>query len=176
MRTILWLVPLGFFFLNPGVGCSNEPDFQYGAEEMRAAVAGDWSFTITPAGGAPTQVTVHIDQASASNPSTARAPGRAFLRAAYACGTRTLLNSAGACVDSSEMPLAVTYLSGDDAFAGATLSGIFHVYGLSFEHGGNLELKLGPYWITSQVNPDGSLVNLLLEPNGQAGTVSVDRS
>ena len=52
MRKLIWIVPLAFFFLNPAIACGPaEPQFQYGAVEMRAAVEGDWSFTITPDGG-----------------------------------------------------------------------------------------------------------------------------
>ena len=64
MRRLIWLIPLAAFFLNPSFACTDEPQFQYGAEEMRAAVAGDWSVTITPDGGTATQVTVHIDQSA----------------------------------------------------------------------------------------------------------------
>jgi hypothetical protein len=48
MRKLLWAVPIAAFFLNPGLACTDEPEFQYGAAEMRAAVEGDWSFTIGP--------------------------------------------------------------------------------------------------------------------------------
>ena len=103
MPKLIWIVPLAFFFLNPAVACGPaEPEFQYGAAEMRAAVEGDWSFTITPDGGTATQVTLHVDQAAtAADAGVARAPGRSLLRAAYACGTRTLVKSAGACIDAS---------------------------------------------------------------------------
>src|SRR6185369_9810377 len=139
-----------FFFLNPNVGCgSDEPQFQFGAAEMRGAVEGDWSFTITPSGGGATHVTVHIAQAAAVvDGSTARTPGRTVLRAAYACGGRTLVRSAGACIDVSEMPLTVSVVSGDPVFSGAAMSGTFRVYGLSFAFG-DLELMIGPYRILS---------------------------
>ena len=50
MRNLFWLLFIGFFFLNPGVACTGEPDYQYGAEELRAAVEGDWSLAMTPNG------------------------------------------------------------------------------------------------------------------------------
>jgi hypothetical protein len=172
MRKFWWIVPIAFFFLNPSVGCgSDEPPFQFGAAEMRGAVEGDWSFTITPSGEAALQVTVHTDQAAAVDGATARAPGRALVRAAYACGGRTLVKSAGACIDMSEMPLTITYVSGDSVFSSATMSGTFRVYGLSFAFG-DLELMIGPYRILSQVNADGSFANARL---AQAGMVTVSR-
>jgi len=43
-RSVMWIVPIAFFFLNPNVGCgSDEPAFQFGAPEMLAAVEGNWS-------------------------------------------------------------------------------------------------------------------------------------
>ena len=98
---------------------------------MRAAVEGDWSFTITPQGGTATQVTLHIEQAAtAADAGVARTPTRGLLRAAYACGTRTLVKSAGACIDLTQMPLALTFVSGDATLGGGHLSGILTVDGL----------------------------------------------
>ena len=177
MRKLFWLIPLLVFFLNPSFACTDEPQFQYGADEMRAAVMGDWSVTITPTGGTATQVTVHIDQ-SATAPATmaSRAPGRAVVRAAHACGTRTLVKPAGACIDTSQMPLDVTYVSGA-SFTSGTLSGEFTVWGLTFGVG-DLNLVLGPYRVTARVNADGSLGAANLVPTGPGsvtGTVTVSR-
>jgi hypothetical protein len=171
MRNLWWLVPVAVFFLNPNFACVEEPQFQYGAAEMLAAVAGDWSLTITPDGGAATQVTVHVDQAAA--PATAaRSAGRALVRSAYACGARTLVKSAGACGDWSEMPLVVTYVSGDTAFSTAAMSGNFMVDGLLFGVG-ELTLTIGPYQILMQVMADGSPAYPYLYPPGTPGTVAV---
>jgi hypothetical protein len=175
MRNILWIVPIAVVFLNPTFACSDEPPFQYGASEMRAAVEGDWSFAITPAGAATMQVTVHIGQAATTPATTAHASGRAFVRAAHACGTRTLVKSAGACIDISQMPLAISYVSGDATFSTAMMSGTFSVIGLAFSSG-DLELRIGPYQILSQVNPDGSVGDPHLGPGGRVGTLTVTRS
>jgi hypothetical protein len=173
MRSLWWLVPVAVFFLDPSFGCSDEPQFQYGAAEMRAAVAGDWSLTITPDGGTATQVTVHVDQAAA--PATAaRSAGRAVVRNAYACGGRTLVKSAGACADWSEMPLVVTYVSGDTAFSTVAMSGKFQVNGLLFGVG-DLTLTIGPDQILTQVSADGSLGDPYLWPQGTPGLVAVSR-
>ncbi len=176
MRKLIWLIPLAAFFLNPSFACTDEPQFQYGAEEMRAAVAGDWSVTITPDGGTATQVTVHVDQsATAPGAGASRAPAPGVLRAAYACGTRTLVKPAGACIDISQMPLDVTYVSGDASFATAALSGEFTVFSLTFEVG-DLTMTLGPYRITTQVSADGTpgAANIVPSgPGGVTGTVTV---
>ena len=170
-RNLWWVVPIAVFFLNPSFACSDEPEFQYGAAEMRAAVEGDWSFTITPDGGDATQVAVHVDQAATAPSTAARA---ALVRAAHACGTRTLVKGAGACIDISQMPLAVSYVSGDTAFSSATLSGMFTVSGLVFGSG-DLDLRIGPYQILSRVSTDGSLADTRLGPLGAPGTLIAAR-
>ena len=179
MRKLIWIVPLAFFFLNPALACGPaEPQFQYGAAEMRAAVEGDWSFTITPDGGTATQVTLHIDEAAtAPDAGVARAPVRGLLRAAYACGTRTLVKSAGACGDASQMPLALSFVSGDTSLGGGPLSGRLFVDGLIFTtmSAGTLSLTIGPYDVESTIGPDGTLGDPHLGPGGTSGTLVMSR-
>lgn len=176
MRNLVWLLAVGFFLLNPNFACGGgEPEFQYGATEMRRAVEGDWTLTITPTGGTATQVVVHVAQGSAVAASLApRARRGGLVGAVYACGTRTLVRSAGACIDVSQMPLAVSYVSGDASFASASMSGTFSVHSLVFASG-ELELRVGPYEILSEVNADGSLVDPHLGSLGTNGTLVVTR-
>jgi hypothetical protein len=174
MRNLLWTLPVALFFLNPTFACTDEPQFQYGAAEMRAAVEGSWSFAITPTGGATIAVTVQLDQAATAPGATALQPRHALVRAAYACGTRTLVKSAGACVDMSSMPLTITVVSGDPSLSSATTSGAFDVFGLTFTQG-TLQLALGPYQIQALVNPDGSVVSSTVIASGMAGTLTVSR-
>ncbi len=108
MRNLLWLVPVGAFFLNPDLrvlGRTAVPVRRRGdARRRRGRLVAS---TITPAGGTAMQVTVHIEQSPTAPTATAvRLPSRALVRAANACGTRTLVKSAGACIDESEMPRA----------------------------------------------------------------------
>jgi hypothetical protein len=179
MPKLIWIVPLAFFFLNPAVACGPaEPEFQYGAAEMRAAVEGDWSFTFTPNGGTATQVTLHIEQAAtAGDAGVARAPKRGLLRAAYACGTRTLVKSAGACIDVTQMPLALTFVSGDATLGGSHLFGMLTVNSLIYTSvaAGVLSLTIGPYDIESMLGPDGTLGDPHLGPGGTTGTLVVSR-
>ncbi len=181
MRRFLWAVPLAIFFLNPGFACGPaEPQYQYGAEEMRAAVEGNWSFTIMPDGASsPIQVTVKVEQAATAPGQQASAPGRSFVRAVYACGSRTLVRSAAACIDLSVMPLAVTFVSGDASFTNVALSGSFIIYGTQFvtANSSDLELVLGGYHISSQMSPEGSFVMPRIGPGESVGSLtSVTRS
>jgi hypothetical protein len=177
MPKLIWIVPLAFFFLNPAVACGPaEPEFQYGAAEMRAAVEGDWSFTITPEGGTATQLTVHVEQA-ATAAAVARTPGRGLLRAAHACGTRTLVKSAGACGAATQMPLALTFVSGDATLGAGHLSGMLTVDSLIFTTvaDGALSFTIGPYDVESMLGPDGTLGDPHLGPGGTTGTLVVSR-
>lgn len=176
MRKLAWLLPIVFFFINPGFGCgTDEPQWQYGAAEMQAAIAGSWTFTITPAGGTSTEVTVQIDEADTAPGATAQAPRRSLIRAAHACGSRTLVKSAGACTEMTSMPLAITFVSGDPSLMSAQLSGVFMVTGTIFQ-AGTLELTIGPYSITAIVGTDGTVTNPLVSGQGASGTVVVTRS
>jgi hypothetical protein len=179
MRNLLWLVPIAAFFLNPNLGCvgPDEPQFQYGAAEMLAAIAGNWTFTITPNGGTATAMTVQFDEADNVPGATAQASGRSLIRAAHACGSRTLVKSAGACEDISSMPLAITFVSGDPSLMNAPLSADFIVFGTTFQ-GGSLELWVGSYQVEASLLRDGTVMNTSLYVTGQGvtGTVTVTRS
>jgi hypothetical protein len=176
MRRILWAVPVAFFFLNPGFACSPaEPQFQYGATEMRAAVEANWSLAIAPQDGGPLQhIIVHVAQApdAAAVDGQARARGLSLLRPAYACGSRTLVKSAGACLDVTTMPLILTVVSGDPSFPSGKLSGSFTVDGLSFDFG-LLELDVGPYQILGQIYPDGTFSDVHVGPLGAPGSLTI---
>src|SRR5450432_1682451 len=76
MRRLAWLVPVACFLLDPSFACGPPaPQYEYGAAEMRAAVEGNWSFTIMPEGAsAPIQVTVKVAQATALPGQQAHAP------------------------------------------------------------------------------------------------------
>jgi hypothetical protein len=171
MRSLLWVLLVAVFLLNPSFACVDEPEFQFGAAEMRAVVEGDWSITIiAPPSGEMVQATVHVEQAAAPARAAVHTPGGALVRAAYAC-SRTLLKSAGACIESTQMPLAVTFVSGDASFANMEMSGNFNVWGLKFVVG-DLDLVIGTRHVLIHVNADGTFTGP--EPTGN-GTVSVSR-
>jgi hypothetical protein len=174
MRNLLWIVPVAFFFLNPNFGCTDEPQFQYGAAEMQAAIAGTWTFTLTPSGGTATEVTLQLDEADTAPGATAQVSRRSLIRAAQACGSRTLVKSAGACMDESSMPLAITFVSGDPSLMSAQLSGAFIVSGTTFQSG-MLELTIGPYSLMATVGSDGTVTNPFVTGQGTTGTLVVTR-
>jgi hypothetical protein len=174
LRRLLWLFPIALFFLNPAFACTSDDNYQYGAAEMRAAVEGEWTFTITPTGGAPLQAHVRLTQSAHAPATAAQARPSGLVRPAYACGTRTLVASASACIDSTEMPLDVMFLDGDPSLSSASLSGAFSVHGLTFVQG-DLYLVMGPYQLLLQVSADGSTGSPQLYPASTSGTLAVTR-
>ena len=176
MRRLSWLLPVALFFLNPGLACGPaEPQYNFGADEMRFAVEGIWSFTIMPEGAAaPVQVTVNVEQATTAPGARAETRSPALLRAAYACGGRTLVKSASACIDWTEMPLAVTFLAGDPSFMNGPFSGSFLINGTDFVAGNtDLELVLGGYHVHAQLTPGGTILNSGITPVDARGTLTI---
>ena len=173
MRRLALLPAFAVFILNPSA-CSqaSDPQFQYGAEELRAAVEGTWDLTLKTDSGATATLALKFAQSASAGPASgARGDGvrgPALLREAHACGTRTLIASAAACVDLSEMPLDVAFESGDTALDGAviwdeargrtSLGGYLRVYSLVFTQG-ELNLSLGDVRITAQILEDGTVTS-----------------
>jgi hypothetical protein len=77
------------------------------------------------------------------------------IRAAAACGTRTFVKSAAACIDTSEMPLDIAFVSGDPRFQGAAMTGALRIGGLTFGEG-MLSLGLGDVTVSVLVTPEGT--------------------
>lgn len=181
MRRLAWILSVAFFFLNPAFACGPaEPEYHFGAPEMSFAVEGNWTFAIASQGGGPLQnVTVHVEQASSAQgtATAALSPRRSLIRAAHACGGRTLVKSAAACIDITRMPLVVTVVSGDAAFSESAPAGDFNVYGYEFSQG-TLGLKVGPYQLEIQVFADRTFgdAHAMMSTGEQASVTLVTRS
>jgi hypothetical protein len=172
MRRLLWAIPFAAFFLNPGLACGpSAPGYGYDAEDLRFAVAGTWMLGFTPDGGETINVTLSVDQAAgAPDGGTASLPR--LVRAANACGTRTLTRPAAACIDLTDMPLEVKILTGGAALANEKLSGNFRVASLQFISG-DLDLWLGPYHVTALVSQFGTISAARLSAPGPSGSLTV---
>jgi hypothetical protein len=164
---------LASFLLNPGFACGGaEPHYQYGEDELRAAVEGDWALSVTRGSDVPLELTLRLEQRT-ETAASARAPGAAppLLRAAHACGTRTLLASAHACIDSTEMPLTVGLVAGDPSFEAANLTGTFRVDSLIFDVG-LLHLSLGELRLTAHLDGEGVASSVSVDaPLGSSATL-----
>jgi hypothetical protein len=160
MRRFALALALLTFFLNPGIACvsSDEPDFKYGEAEMKAAVEGTWLLTLRGTDGTVSETTLQIVQSGTAqammSPSGSGSHRTGVIRAAAACGSRTFVKSAGACMDMSDMPLDVAFVSGDPRFQGAALSGSLRISSLIFTRG-QLSLELADERLGATIAPDG---------------------
>lgn len=173
MRKLAWLLLPAFFLINPGFACVVEPEFTYGAAELRATIEGDWAVTITPAGGTPTEYQMTLKQATSAPASAARVPAGSLVRAAHACNDRTLLASANACSSATIMPLTVTLAQGSPPVTGAP-KGTFRVDSLNFTQG-DLLLDVGDLHVTATISPDRAVLGTptVHATSGAVGTVTV---
>lgn len=124
---------------------------------MKAAVEGTWVLTLGTEESAP--LTLQVVESSKAQPDQLHASqGRrsGLVRPAAACGTRTFVASAGACIDSSEMALDVLFVGGPDAYRGVEMSGRLVVRSLTFSRG-EYGLTIGNLLVTAQVAPDGTV-------------------
>jgi hypothetical protein len=165
MHRIALFLAVPTFFLNPGIACSpvdDEAHFQYGEAEMRAAVEGTWQIDLLASNGSQSNATVQIVEA------TERKDGSAFLRSgkqrglirsAAACGGQSFIKSAGACTTESRLALEVAYVSGDQRFQNAGMSGDFMI-GSETLIPGRLELQLGDVRVSATVTPKGTASDL----------------
>jgi hypothetical protein len=148
---VMLAVTLGLaaLVLNPWFGVTS--GYDYGAPEMRAAIEGTWRLTLTPSDGPRREITFRIAQGA--EPKQPHASSHALVRAAAACGTRSLVKNAEACMDLSEMPLEITVLDGG-ASARDTIPARFAVTGTTFRSGW-LEAQIADVFVTGSVTPNG---------------------
>ena len=168
VRTVL-LAALGFFVfvLNPAA-CGD--GFQYGEDELRAAIEGTWRVAIQPPTGDPSTFTIRIEQAT--SPVQASAGGGTLVRAASACTSRTFIRGAGACLSKSDMPLQGQVVEGADNLKAASVKGSLQVHSLVFTQG-DLSLAVGPHSIHAVVSNAGEASSVRTKAPGE--TVSLTR-
>ena len=126
--------------------------FQFGADELRAAVEGTWQLEAPGLGSAPERTMVVIRQAR--NPMQLSA-SRGLIRSAEACGNRSLISSAEACIDTTEMPLELR-APNDGHVVGR---GRLFVTGLHFT-GGELTMEIAGRAIVARITPHGTVVEV----------------
>jgi hypothetical protein len=175
--------------LNLRCGAFGGPRF--GEREMKAAVEGTWQLTIgepTASGPATGErigsgqagerggggigeraggeqiVTFRIEQGRKARHAGARS---ALVQSAEACGTRSLVRAAEACVDVTRMPLDVTLIAGADARRAEV--GEMIVFGDDFK-GGRVEVPLGEIAVTAQLSARGEVLEVREDHSSGAHT------
>jgi hypothetical protein len=140
-RSVVTVIALAVLVLNPVFGVLSRPDF--GAAEMRAAVEGTWQLTVASPGAPPRTITFTLaqgdDPAEPTDPAEPAKPRDAhaawsLVRPAAACGHRSLVKTAGACRDVTDMPLEVTVIAGGGPQR-QPARGMFSVTGNRFDAG-----------------------------------------
>jgi hypothetical protein len=172
-RTCLLLFGTAAFLFNPAACATggDQDNYQFGDAEMRMAVEGSWRVTVTPSTGTPNTFTVRLAQASG----TASVRRSGLVRPAMACGSRTLVRGAAACVDITTMPLTGQVIEGDERTRAASIKGEIMVAGLVFSQA-ELTVEIGSRKLLGQIWRDGKVTNLygdLLE-GGAATMVRAD--
>ena len=133
---------LAALILNPFYACNPlAPDFTYSAKDMKAAVEGTWTLTVENE-----SYSFHIEQ-SAHDPMQKQS-SRSLMPTAHACGTRSFVATASACIDFSRMPVIVD-------LTGKTTDGVFMIEGTTFREG-RLIIEVAGHQIEATVAPDGT--------------------
>lgn len=145
---------LAALVLNPLFACSElEPGYAFGEVEMRAAVEGTWRISV-PAHGADAPA-LEYTLVIAQGTKVARLQQRGLVAPAAACGSRSFVRTASACIDDTTMPLDVQIVRGPGP-AGSTgpSRGEFVVYGRSFQSG-ELRLTIDAMNVSARISPKG---------------------
>ncbi len=172
MRTPLLLVlAAGALVLDPASACIGSPSYTFGEHELRAAVEGTWQLTITSPKGSAETYTLAITESD--KPQHA---ARAWIKSAAACGSRSFVRNASACMDTTRMPLDVRIVAGPATDG----SGELMVVGTKFE-GAELRLGLGSRSINASITPKGvvetsSIYDQRLADPAEAGTAKLERT
>ena len=138
--------------------------YHFDADDLRAAVEGTWQLTVTPPGAPAEALMFRLvqgreasgDEADAGVGEThavRRGPG--LVRPSDACGHRSLVRTAGACMDVTEMPLEVTLFAAVPR-PGEAMRGGFMVDGTRFEAGW-LTVAIGDVSVQARVAPGGKV-------------------
>ncbi|MDF2696019.1 MAG: hypothetical protein K0S65_4402 [Labilithrix sp.] len=145
------------------VACNNaseeDESFDYGRDDVRAAIEGTWEGTSSSTGGAATPVTLTLAYATAD--------------AQTLCGNRILSGAvAPRCMDISTMNVSGTFTSETVSARNQAFRGSFGVYSLRFAGQGELSAEIDGKRL------GGSLSNDVLEGTltGQAGEVLISFS
>ncbi len=150
----------GFFLLaNPAffTGCSAEADFEYDEADMLEVVedlneATDLRLKNANTGAEHLELSFQVEQSTEGDASAQLAPlSNEWIKAAHACGSRSFVKDAHACIDVSRMPLEGTlnFLDEGEVVHTVSLKGEMAVYSrlltqaeFSFQYeGGTLMLK-----------------------------------
>jgi hypothetical protein len=155
VRVAAATIALAVFVLNPSFGCGEE--FDFGADEMRRAVEGTWELSF-PGDTAPRAVLTLSHQAP-----QAVGPRWSPVPAAHACGNRSFMASAGACIATTGMSFHAQTLKVEEPF-GPVSGAEFYVTGMSFRQGTLTVWFRNAVQFVVDLLPDGTVVRTYYTP------------
>jgi hypothetical protein len=114
-KPAVWVLFGLAFVINPNLACSSsdDEDFTYSEQDMKAAVLGEWQGSADIDGEA-IAFTLTLEQASSK--STTQSISAPPYRPQ--CGSRSFVRPAAACISMSSMPLVGTITSDSELLAG----------------------------------------------------------
>lgn len=152
-KLVVVAVAVAVFLITPYYFFQRFTSHQFGEAEMRRAVEGTWTVELTQSNGERRSITLSIEQARSAERAERE---RGWIRSAAACGSRSFVRSAEACMDTSRMPLTLTAL-GDDR--PASLRGQLVVDGKVFERG-TLDLQLDSHLLHARISKAGDVLEV----------------
>jgi hypothetical protein len=147
-KLVVGVVAAAVFLITPYFLYDRLFGYQFGESQMRSAIEGTWTLEVTQAGATTRSLSFTIEQASAPTHSSREGT---WLRSAAACGRRSFIRNAEACMDTSEMQLKLVAVGG-----GKLGSGLLRVDGKSFRRG-YLDLDLSDLSVHAVVSSAGEV-------------------
>lgn len=130
------------------------PSWKYGEEELRGAVEGTWKLKRNDE-----VITLVAKQATGAKHS---ARERGLVTSAVACGNRSFVKSASACVDETEMPLEIT--ADGHKISDAKIA----VYSTEFKQG-RFRFSIDGASVESEIEPTGKVTKASWYAPGKDG-------
>lgn len=153
---VIGTVLIAILALNPIVGCDR---FSYNETDMKRVIEGHWTLTLEKR---------ELDMTIRESRTAQRHASRnGMFNTAEACGTRSFVNTADACVDDTEMVV-------DVAIGSAVNHGTFRVFGTSFERG-TLEVEVDKIYVSAHFDARGDVLDVLATDHGNQVTARLAR-
>jgi len=151
-------VGLVAMIVNPLFACdAADSSFHYTEADMRAAIEGTWRLQLPAHDKIPArEIKFSIREAKDAMEQHA-AHHAGLVRAASACSQRSFVQSAGACLDESDMVLDVRVAGTKPS--GAAWSGRLIVPGMHFDVGW-AELRVADLDVSAQIKPSGDVTSV----------------
>lgn len=153
---IIVTVLIAIVALNPMFGCDR---FSYNETDMKRVIEGHWKLTLE---NRDLEMTIRESRMAKRHASR-----DGMFNSAGACGSRSFVNTADACIDDTEMAV-------DVAIGTVVNHGTFRVFGTSFERG-TLEVEVDRIYVSAHFDSHGDVLDVLATDHGNQVTAQLAR-